>query len=52
MLGADPKRTCRLTPCFEPCNERIARLDNFTIDDVASHKGVHPAAGEPATGAR
>ena len=49
MLRADPKRAGRLAPRFEPGGESIARFDNFTVDDVASHKAWRPCgrrAGE------
>src|SRR5271165_4066774 len=55
VLGADPKWTRRLAPCLEPGDERVARLDNLTIDDVASHAGAHPSGrrtGEPALDSR
>jgi hypothetical protein len=42
VFRADPERARRLAPGFEPGNERVARFDNFTIDDVPSHKGAYP----------
>ena len=51
VLRADPERACRLAPGLNPGDERVARFDNFTIDDVASHKGVYPRGrrtGDPA----
>jgi hypothetical protein len=51
MFRADPKRSVRFAPCLEPGDERVARFDDFTIDDVPSHKGAYPLgrhAGEPA----
>ena len=51
VFRADPERARRLAPGFEPGDERVARFDNFTIDDVPSHKGACPLgrqAGEPA----
>ena len=50
VLGADPQRTGRLAARFEPGDQRVARFDNLTIDDVASHAGAHPngrRTGEP-----
>jgi hypothetical protein len=43
VFRADPERARRLAPGFEPGDERIARFDNFTIDDVPSHKGAYPS---------
>ena len=40
-----------LQPDFEPGDQRVAQLDNLTIDDVASHSGAHPngrRTGDPA----
>ena len=51
VLRADPERARRLASGLEPGDERVARLNNFTIDDVASHKGAHPSGrrtGDPA----
>ena len=51
VLSADPEWACRLASGLKPGDERVARFDNFTIDDVASHKGDHPngrRTGEPA----
>ena len=55
VLRADPIWTCRLAACLEPRDERVARLDNLTIDDVASHGGAHPSGrrtGEPGLDSR
>ncbi len=51
VFRADPERTGRLASRLEPGDERVARFNNFTIDDVASHSGVHPTGrrtGNPA----
>ena len=51
VLRADPERARRLAPRFEPGDQGVARLDNLTIDDVASHAGAHPSGrrtGDPA----
>ena len=48
VFRADPERPRRLAPGFEPGDERVARFDNLTIDNVAGHKGAYPPAGEPA----
>jgi hypothetical protein len=51
VLRADPERARRLASGLKPGDERVARFDNFTIDDVASHKGAYPngrRTGEPA----
>ena len=51
VLGADVEWTRRLAARLEPGDQRVARLDNLTIDDVASHAGAHPSGrrtGEPA----
>ena len=37
VLGADPERARRLASRLEPGYERVARFNNFTVDDVASH---------------
>ena|SRR5579872_5361253 len=37
VLRADPEWALGLAPRLELGDERIARLNNFTIDDVASH---------------
>ena len=37
VLRANPERALGLASRLEPGHERIARLNNFTIDDVASH---------------
>ena len=42
VLGADPERAGGLASRLEPGGERVARFDNFPIDDVASHKGGRP----------
>ena len=43
VLRADTKRTGRLASCFEPGRKRVARLNDFPVDDVASHKGDDPS---------
>ena len=51
VLRADPERARRFAPGLKPGDQRIAQLNNFTIDDVASHSGAHPhgrRTGEPA----
>ena len=51
VLRTDPEWACRLASGFEPADERVARFDYFTIDDIASHKGAYPLGrrtGEPA----
>jgi hypothetical protein len=51
VFRANPEWPRRLASRLEPGDERVARLDNFTIDDVASHKGAYPLgrrAGETA----
>ena len=42
VLGADAKGAGRLAPVFEPGGQRVARFDNFPVDDVASHKAWRP----------
>ena len=51
VLRADPEWAGWFASRLEPGDERVARFDNFTIDDVASHKGAYPRGrrtGEPA----
>jgi hypothetical protein len=51
VFRADPEWARRLASRLEPGDERVARFNNFTIDDVASHKGAYPLGrrtGEPA----
>ena len=51
VFRADPERACRLASGLKPGDERVARFDNLTIDDVPSHKGAYPSGrrtGEPA----
>ena len=51
VFRADPEWAVRFASRLEPGDERVARFDNFTIDDVASHKGAYPRGrrtGEPA----
>jgi hypothetical protein len=43
VFRANPERARRLASRLEPGDERIARFDNFTIDDVPSHKGAYPS---------
>ncbi len=42
VLGADAQRLVVLASGFEPGGERVARFDNFPIDDIASHSGLRP----------
>ncbi len=37
VFGPDAQRRVVLASGFEPGGERVARLDNFPIDDIASH---------------
>ena len=51
VLRADPERARRLASRLEPGDERVTQFDDFTIDDVPSHKGAYPRGrrtGEPA----
>ena len=51
VFRADSEWTARLATRLKPRDQRVARLDNLTIDDVASHSGAHPTGrrtGDPA----
>jgi hypothetical protein len=37
VFRADPERARRFASRLEPGDQRVTRLNNFTIDDVASH---------------
>jgi hypothetical protein len=37
VFRADPEWPRRLASRLEPGDERVARFNNFTIDDIASH---------------
>ena len=50
VFGSDAQRFVALATGLEPRRERVARFDNFPIDDVASHSGLRPCgrrSGQP-----
>ena len=42
VFRTDPEGSVRFASRLEPGDERVAQFDDFTVDDVPSHKGAYP----------